>query len=985
MHRPEIESLEQRALLAVVSVNAGQVIRTVDTQLLGVNVVNWDSDLNTTETQQMVEAAGLTSFRFPGGSNSDDFHFNSPASYNGQGTDSSMASFIASVNGQAIITLDYGSGSPQEAAAMLAYFNGSVSNTTVIGTGQEWSDTANVWQMVNWQTVGYWASLRAAAPLAQDDGLNFLRLDHPAPFAFQYWEVGNEEYGSWEIDHHTAQHDPTTYIAFARQFATYAAAISPGISIGLDVGSPGTDFNNWLPNILQQSVAQGFTPGFLSDHNYVQAPGSESDSSLLLDTTTGTGSDPSDPGNPYDWAQRAADYETALTKYLGASGANVLLLATEFNSVYSNPGKQTTSLVNGLWLADSLGALLETPYDGADVWDLRNYYDNSNNNSSSLYGWRQAGDYGIIGSPNGSPPASGTYVGYPTYFAEQLASKIIEQGGTVVQASSSDPNLTTYAVHEANGQLELLVVNKSAVGAISGQFELTGFQPGAQATVWQYGEAQDTAQSQSSTGASALANFTTSLTLSGSSFTYSFPSYSMSVLVLSPASTSGPTFTNQASASPSPVTGASTVLSALATDPAGTSSLTYTWAATGSPPGAVGFSANGSNAAQTTTVTFVKAGSYTFQVTAKDPGGLTATSSVTVVVNQTATTIVINPASATIASGATESFKAVVDDQFGTPLGTQPSLSWSVASGGGTIGSGTGVYVAPATAGMAVVRATAGGASGTAIVTIASSSSGASASFLASNSTLEGTWIGTYGTQGYDVIGSTANIPSYATVTPAGESSHTWAATTTDPRALQTPGGSSRIAACWYSSLSFTVDVNLTDGQLHDIEFYFMDWDTTIRGETVTISNAATGAVLDTRSLSSFHSGVYLDYAVTGNVLINVTKTAGYNAILGGIFFDPAAVATSAIVNSAPATGPATGFSQTMSTHVVGTLEFAGPNGLATVTASASASASASRSGSIAVGLSLAPLDTPPATRQLVTQDARTKPPRWWSTGLGTV
>ncbi len=62
-----------------------------------------------------------------------------------------------------------------------------------------------------------------------------------------------------------------------------------------------------------------------------------------------TNSDPSDPGNPYDWAVRAADYESLLTQYLGAAGKNVQLLATEFNSVYSNPGKQTTSLVNGLF------------------------------------------------------------------------------------------------------------------------------------------------------------------------------------------------------------------------------------------------------------------------------------------------------------------------------------------------------------------------------------------------------------------------------------------------------------------------------------------------------------------------------------------------------------------------------------------------------------------------------------------------------------
>ena len=201
-----------------------------------------------------------------------------------------------------------------------------------------------------------------------------------------------------------------------------------------------------------------------------------------------------------------------LTQYLGTAGKNVQLLATEFNSVYSDPGKQTTSLVNGLWLADSLGALLETPYDGADVWDLRNSYESGGNDSSSLYGWRQDGDYGLIGSPDGSPPASGTYVPYPTYFAEELASKIVQAGGNVVQATSSDPNLTTYAVLEANGQLDLLVINKSATSALTGQFQLANYVPATQATVWQYGEAQDTAQSESATGASALANFTTSLT-----------------------------------------------------------------------------------------------------------------------------------------------------------------------------------------------------------------------------------------------------------------------------------------------------------------------------------------------------------------------------------------------------------------------------------------------------------------------------------------
>ncbi len=239
-------------------------------------------------------------FRFPGGSSSDDYHFNDPASYAGKLTVPDFAKFIESEGGQGLVTLDYGSGSPQEAAAFLAYLNAPVGNTTAIGVGPEWSDSSNQWVTTDWKTAGYWASLRASTPLAQDDGLNFLRIGHAAPFAFHDYEVGNEEYGSWEIDHHTQQHDPATYIAFAKSFATYAASIDPTISIGLDVGSVSQD-NNWTPNILQQSVAQGFTPGFLSDHHYVQAPGQESDANLLLNTGSSTGTQ--DPTNPENWAR----------------------------------------------------------------------------------------------------------------------------------------------------------------------------------------------------------------------------------------------------------------------------------------------------------------------------------------------------------------------------------------------------------------------------------------------------------------------------------------------------------------------------------------------------------------------------------------------------------------------------------------------------------------------------------------------------------
>src|SRR5262249_2935735 len=153
---------------------------------------------------------------------------------------------------------------------------------------------------------------------------------------------------------------------------------------------------------------------------------------------------------------------------------------------------------------------------------------------------------------------------------------------------------------------------------------------------------------------------------------------------------------------------------------------------------------------------------------------------------------------------------------------------------------------------------------------------------------------GTYGSQGYEVIDGSSSLPGHAAVTPSGQSDYVWASPTTDPRALQTSGGSSRIAATWYSATSFSVNVNLTDGQQHDLQLYFLDWDSLGRSEQVQVSDATSGAVLSTRTVSSFTSGVYLDYAVSGNLVITITNLAGKNAVLSGLFLDPAMATTTA-------------------------------------------------------------------------------------------
>ena len=172
-----LEVLESRTLCATVTVNAGQVIREVNPRLLGVNVNWWDTQLPATRTQQMVRDAGLNLFRFPGGSSSNSEHFNNPPAYNGRGTAATFARFIADVGGQGVVTLNYGTASPQEGAALLAYLNATPSDTTVIGMGPQWvgSDTGS-WVQKDWRTAGYWAGIRAATPVTPNDGLNFLRV-----------------------------------------------------------------------------------------------------------------------------------------------------------------------------------------------------------------------------------------------------------------------------------------------------------------------------------------------------------------------------------------------------------------------------------------------------------------------------------------------------------------------------------------------------------------------------------------------------------------------------------------------------------------------------------------------------------------------------------------------------------------------------------------------------------------------------------------
>ena len=134
-------------------------------------------------------------------------------------------------------------------------------------------------------------------------------------------------------------------------------------------------------------------------------------------------------------------------------------------------------------------------------------------------------------------------------------------------------------------------------------------------------------------------------------------------------------------------------------------------------PAPVTFSNNGTNTAQETVATFQTVGSYSLLVTITNAGSYFVTSSVAVMVDPTLTNIVVKPDDPTVSVGGQQQFTASSTDQFGHPLRTSPSYSWSASAGEV---SNSGVYSAPAQAASVTVTASADGVQGRKSVSVES-------------------------------------------------------------------------------------------------------------------------------------------------------------------------------------------------------------------------------------------------------------------------
>jgi alpha-L-arabinofuranosidase len=463
-------------------VDASQKVRRADSRWFGLNTAVWDSTLNTPTTSKALAELGTRILRFPGGSLSDTYHWSTNSSWDSNNNNwvhwgTSFTSFFqiaTNVGAQAMITVNYGTGTSDEAAA--------------------WVRSANVTNHLN----------------------------------FKYWEVGNECYGTWEADSNSLPHDPHTYAVRAAQYITAMKAADTDIEVGI-VSAPGENSysNNtthfavnprtgatnygWTPIVLATLKSLGVRPDFLVHHVYPEF-NSDSDQSLLFAS-----------GN---WPGDAADLRGQISDYFGSDGTNIEILCTENNSDAGDPGRQSTSIVNGLYLADSLAQLMKTEINGFIWWDLRNGTDTKGDFNSMLYGWRNYGDLGIINSLN---------TRHPVFYTFKLLQLFAQTGDTILNPRTDYPLLTTYASRKANGALAVLVVNKDRYTTFTPQLTLANFLPWTNATVCSYGIAQDEATRTNSTIPGAQDIATNNLAIAGTNITATIPPYSVTLFTFPPA------------------------------------------------------------------------------------------------------------------------------------------------------------------------------------------------------------------------------------------------------------------------------------------------------------------------------------------------------------------------------------------------------------------------------------------------------------------
>ncbi|GAB2885932.1 LPXTG cell wall anchor domain-containing protein [Streptomyces mayteni] len=411
------------AITASVSVDAGDALATIPDTGVGMNVAVYDGNMNHPAIPGLLSDAGVGMVRYPGGSYADGYHWETHTVEGGYvAPDTEFDTFMETVRAagaQPIITANYGSGTPEEAA--------------------EWVRYANVTN----------------------------------DYDVEYWEIGNEVYGNghygatWEIDHHPDK-SPREYARNLLAHAEAMRAVDPTIQIGAVLTTPGHwpdgivgpgDTMDWNNTVM--SIA-GSVIDFVIVHHYPSATSQED----LLDA----------PGT--EIPGMAAALRSLIDRYAGANAPNVGIAVTEAAATaYKNTSP------SGVFAPDEYLTWLAHGAFTLDWWNLHNGTDCSN--ITEVEGATDYDDGGILSSGASCEPPLNTP--FPPYHGTRMITHLGSPGDTLVGAESSTPLVAAHAVREANGDVNVMLINKDPDEAATVTLSYRGFTPSsATPTVYSY-------------------------------------------------------------------------------------------------------------------------------------------------------------------------------------------------------------------------------------------------------------------------------------------------------------------------------------------------------------------------------------------------------------------------------------------------------------------------------------------------------------------
>jgi hypothetical protein len=415
-----------------VTVNQTSSGPAVTDQLLGMNMAAWyDVVGNATAVNGAFAQAGVQAIRWPGGSWSDEYHWQTP-----NNSSNPNLPYMCENNS---------SGAPDGSTSWGGYSTFEQFVTGIVqGGNYDLALTADYGTDPACTGPGDPAEAEAWVAAAVTDGIHVSHVT-----------VGNEEYGSWETDLHTAPHDPTTYAnATVTGYYPSIKAASSSTLVGVDVDADNTT-GGWDNIVL--SKAKGYYD-FVEYHYYPETPGSESDSTLVQK----------------DAQSLTANINTIRAELTKWGTPNTPIYVGEIGGPYSNPGKQSWSITQGLYAGQVLGEMMNDGVSRLTWWiGFGNCNGQAGNDSASLYGWQDFGAYNVFSdgpSETTCPGAGPLGTMSPTARAFQLFSNVAVNGESVLTANvaGDTADVVAYAAtHSGGTALVLFNRNETANEPVS--------------------------------------------------------------------------------------------------------------------------------------------------------------------------------------------------------------------------------------------------------------------------------------------------------------------------------------------------------------------------------------------------------------------------------------------------------------------------------------------------------------------------------------